>query len=168
MPLHLYHYTTKESYEKIIQSMMLIPSTQEGKEHTHFGKGIYFGSLDPFFDAQYLGLEELGGNLFTQVSKGNFEKFFYFVEVRFPDDFDPMPQSVLVKDDKKAGFTYENQFLYLLKTEKPLILAKENPAHGQALLFDHGITYWGQLRALRMTDKDIRNEPPAWQRKPRQ
>ena len=162
MPLHLYHYTNNEGYEGIIESMKLLPSTQEGKAHTHYGKGIYFGDLDPLFDAQYYGLQEVAASLFNQLSRANFEKFFYYVEVRFPDGFTPKPTPVTVSDDKQAGFTYQNKFLYLLETESPLLLSRDRPAPGVVQLIGHGQTYWGQVRDIGYSDDEIRRHPPGW------
>jgi hypothetical protein len=164
MPLHLYHYTDKEGHDAIVNSMKLLPSTKEGKAHTHFGKGIYFGSIDPIFDAQYMGIKEAAATLFNKVSRANFEKFFYYVEVRFPDGFDPMPQTVLVTDDKEAGFSYVNKYLYLLETEAPLLLSKQEPGPGVVQLVDHGMTYWGQVRALKYSDQQILDQAPGWKK----
>jgi hypothetical protein len=163
MPLHLYHYTNKEGHVAILNSMKLLPSTEEGKEHTHFGKGIYFGTLDPHFDAHYLGLEEVAATLRNQLSRKNFEKFLYYVEVRFPDGFTPRPRPVLVTDDKQAGFSYVNKYLYLLETEAPLLLSKSAPAPGVVQLIDHGLTYWGQERSRGYSYHEIRKLAPGWE-----
>jgi hypothetical protein len=165
MPLHLYHYTTKDRHDAILASMKLLPSMEEGKEHTHFGKGIYFGTLDPHFDAQYLGLEEVAATLFNRMSRANFEKFFYYVEVRFPDGFTPRPRPVHVTDDKSAGSSYQNKYLYILQTEAPLLLSREAPAPGRVQLIGHGMTYWGQVRGLGYDDREIRQLPPSWQKR---
>jgi hypothetical protein len=162
MPLHPYHYTNKEGHDAILNSMKLLPSTEEGKEYTHFGKGIYFGTLDPIFDARYLGLEEVAATLRNQLSWKNFEKFFYYVEVRFPDGFTPKPSPVLVTDDKQAGVPYVNKYIYLLKTEAPLLLSKSAPAPGVVQFIAHGLTYWGQVRSLGYSDQAIRKLAPAW------
>jgi hypothetical protein len=165
MSLTLYHYTTQQGHDAIIKSMKLLPSTTEGKAHTHYGKGIYFGDLDPIFDARYLGVEEVAGNLFNTVSKSNIEKFFYYVEVRFPDGFAPAPESV-VDDDG-----YKNKYLYLLKTENPLLMSLDAPNPGVVQLIDHGLTYWGQIREMSVAqdnsyqNMDIKNEMPGWKQK---
>jgi len=162
MPFHMYHYTDKRGYDGILNSMKLVPSTKEGKAHTHFGKGIYFGDIDPIFDARYLGLHEVAGSLFNQLSNANLEKFFHYVEIRFPDGFQPRPKAVVVNDDKKAGFTYVNKFLYLLETEEPLLLSHNAPAPGVVQLFAHGLTYWGQMRQLGHDDERIKGMAPGW------
>lgn len=164
MPISLYHYTTSEGHDAIIKSMKLLPSTKEGKAHTHFGKGIYFGTIDPIFDAQYMGLKEVAETLFNKVSATNFAKFFYYVEVRFPDGFEPMPRPVLVTDDKAAGGSYVNKYLYLLETEEPLLLSEDASGPGVVQLIDHGMTYWGQVRSLGFTNEYIRNEKPGWKK----
>ena len=107
-----------------------------------------------------MGLKEVAETLFNKVSKANFEKFFYFIEVRFPDGFTPPPQPV--RDDKG----YVNKYLYLLETEEPLLLSEDKPAPGCVQLIDHGQTYWGQLRALGFDDPQIKSEPPGWKRRP--
>jgi hypothetical protein len=162
--LTLYHYTTKEAHEAIINSMKLLPSTEEGKQHTHFGKGIYFGTIDPIFDAQFMGLKEVAQTLFNTVSKANFEKFFYYIEVRFPDGFTPEPKPVIVTDDKTVSAAYKNKYLYLLETDVPLLLSKDKPAPGSVQLIDHGMTYWGQLRDLGFGDDEIKSLPPGWKK----
>ncbi|MCW7540129.1 hypothetical protein OOT46_20045 [Aquabacterium sp. A7-Y] len=162
MPLHLFHYTDKNGYDAILHTKKLLPSTKEGKAHTHFGKGIYFGDLDPIFDARYLGLDEIAATLFNRLSANNFEKFFYYFELRFPDGFSPMPRPVVVNDDKKAGFTYVNKSLYLLETEEPLFLSERAPAPGVVQLVAHGLTYWGQVRDLGSSDQEIWTMEPGW------
>src|ERR1700751_1077898 len=109
-----------------------------------------------------MGLKEVAQTLFNTVSKANFEKFFYYIEVRFPDGFTPEPRPVIVTDDKTAGVPYVNKYLYILETDEPLLLSEHKPGPGSVQLIDHGLTYWGQLRALGFDDHQIKSEPPGW------
>ena len=148
--MELFHYTDKNGHDAIIRTMKLLPSTEEGKAHTHYGKGVYFGTIDPHFDAQFMGLEEVAATLFNRVSRANFEKFFYYVCVDVPPGFEPQPEPVLVTDDSAAGFSYENKYLYLMETLSAVHLSPGG-AKGTLRLVRHGLTYWGQLREMGLT-----------------
>ncbi|MGI4879152.1 MAG: hypothetical protein ACRYG4_16880 [Janthinobacterium lividum] len=150
-----YHYTTSEGHDAIMHSLRLLPSVLEGKEHTHYGKGIYFGTLDPHFDAQFLGISEFASTLFNQLSNANLSKFFYYVEIGFSDGRDCLPLPVS-----------DNRYLYLLETLDALELSLAPPQPGRVQVVSHGLTYWGQLKELGVSSKqDLQNEPPGWKPK---
>jgi len=151
-----YHYTTKAGHDAIMHSMRLLPSVLDGKEHTHYGKGIYFGTFDPHFDAQYRGIEEVAATLFNQLSNGNLAKFFCYFEIVFPEGSDFVPEQVS-----------DNPYLYLLRTLNPLDLSLDPPQPGRVQVISHGLTYWGQLTELGVATKQhFLAVRPGWKPKP--
>jgi hypothetical protein len=62
----------------------------EGKEHTHYGRGIYFTDLDPFFDAAWLGKKNMAEEFFGKLGASNRNKMQYFFEIDVDDDEYPL------------------------------------------------------------------------------
>lgn len=138
----LYHYTDKAGYEGINQSKTLRPSVLEGKAHTHYGRGIYFTKLDPFFDAAWLGKSGMAEQFFGKLGASNRSKMQYFFEIDV--DENEYPMRVVNWDDPSAPYS-----------PKIWIVERDTPMPIEGRIRDHGQSYFQQVEDLPQPEPPI-------------
>lgn len=159
--MYLYHLTDKAGMEGIkrgvekggVTKQWIYPSVGEGRAHTHYGKGIYFTSMDPHFEACYNGMRSYAQYMFGKLSNENFNKMLYYLEINVDENL--YPCQVVNLDDPKFPFLCKEIFL----VEQEVAMDVTNK------ILDSGPTYFGQLVELGYAQKEVMDLPGSWKKK---
>ncbi|KAK1760130.1 hypothetical protein QBC47DRAFT_408237 [Echria macrotheca] len=137
---YLTHYTNKAGYDAIMakydpknpapNQVVLRASVLEGKQHTHYGKGVYFspiGATEIFL----FGIKEFVTRLFNSDSEAAALKCTYHITVKVDKSWYPI---MAVASDEK--FKPQIKDIWLVPQTDDLDITAHIDSHGETVVLD--------------------------------